>query len=356
MPKASEELIQISARRQVHLERLKSGDFLSYQKFLTIMRDDVRHFLATELNVKRIQTLNRRLKELNGALKSTQSDYKKVWLEQIKAVGKEEASFQRIAMQNVTDLSFTLPAPAQLQAAIFNTPMQLPGIDGGLLIDQYFDKVSQKSIDLLNSQIRVGFAQGESIGEITSRIIQTSKRALDGEVFKAFRRNAETLVRTTHSHASTQARQSLFEANDIKRVQWSATLDGRTSAICRSLDGQIFPIDEGPRPPLHPNERSSMVPVFDEKFSFLRDGAERISKGDAGLQRVDAKLSYYEWLKTQNIDFQNSAIGTKRALLLRNGGLSADRFAELQLNKSFEPITLEEMRGLAPVAFKKAGI
>ena len=49
------------------------------------------------------------------------------------------------------------------------------------------------------------------------------------------------------------------------------------------------------------------------------------------------------------------AIGPVRGKLLRNGGLSADRFSELQLGQNFQPLTLEQMQELEPLAFKRAG-
>jgi hypothetical protein len=36
--------------------------------------------------------------------------------------------------------------------------------------------------------------------------------------------------------------------------------------------------------------------------------------------------------------------------------LSADRFAQLQLDKNFAPMTLAEMKLLEPLAFKEAGL
>jgi len=71
---------------------------------------------------------------------------------------------------------------------------------------------------------------------------------------------------------------------------------------------------------------------------------------------VDAKQSYYDWLKTQDEHFQIDALGPTRAKLFRNGGLSAERFAQLNLGTNFEPLTLAEMRKLEPKAFERAGL
>jgi hypothetical protein len=36
--------------------------------------------------------------------------------------------------------------------------------------------------------------------------------------------------------------------------------------------------------------------------------------------------------------------------------LTAERFASLQLDKNFKPLTLDQMKGLEPLAFERAGI
>jgi hypothetical protein len=87
-------------------------------------------------------------------------------------------------------------------------------------------------------------------------------------------------------------------------------------------------------------------------LDFLDEGATRASKGG----QVDQRLTYYDWLKRQDAAFQNEILGPARGDLFRNGGLSSDQFAALQLDKLFQPRTLAEMKQLEPLAFKKAGI
>ncbi|MNR66542.1 hypothetical protein D3C85_1900820 [compost metagenome] len=69
-----------------------------------------------------------------------------------------------------------------------------------------------------------------------------------------------------------------------------------------------------------------------------------------------ADLSYYNWLKQQPASFQDRAIGPVRAKLFREGGLSIERFAELQLDRNFSPLTLAQMKAIEPLAFERAGL
>jgi len=121
---------------------------------------------------------------------------------------------------------------------------------------------------------------------------------------------------------------------------------------CKTLDGQKFKVGEGPVPPIHIRCRSTTVADLNPKFDFLKEGRTR--SGEKGP--VDADLDYYDWLKNQPPGFQDQALGPVRGKLFREGGLSADKFAELQLDRNFEPLTLAEMRKLEPEAFEAAGL
>jgi len=162
------------------------------------------------------------------------------------------------------------------------------------------------------------------------------------------------VVRTAIQHVASTARMETWAANaDVVEVyRWVSTLDNKTTPTCRSLDGQVFKLGRGPRPPVHIRCRSTTVAEVDPKYDFLDEGATRSSASGY----VDGDLTYYEWLKTQPEAFQDSAIGPTRGKLLRDGGLTAEEFARLNLGRNFEPLTLEEMRKLEPTAFQRAGI
>jgi hypothetical protein len=135
------------------------------------------------------------------------------------------------------------------------------------------------------------------------------------------------------------------------------------------MSDRVFPIDEGPRPPLHINCRSTTVAVLDDRYKFLDEGATQSARDPitGKVESVPAGQSYYGWLKTQPAAVQDSIIGPTRGKLLRDGGLSAQRFSELSLGKNFQPLTLygRDLPGggremgmidLEPTAFIKAGL
>lgn len=111
----------------------------------------------------------------------------------------------------------------------------------------------------------------------------------------------------------------------------------------------IFKLGKGPVPPIHVSCRSTTIAEFKDDLKFLQEGRTRASI----LGKVEDQ-TYYDWLKKQSPEFQDTAIGKERGRLLRLGGLSSEEFARLNLGRDFQPLTLDEMREKDPVAFVKA--
>ena len=73
---------------------------------------------------------------------------------------------------------------------------------------------------------------------------------------------------------------------------------------------------------------------------MLRQGRTRASADGP----VSAKLTYYEWLREQDAEFQRDVLGPSRFKLFNSDGMTAAKFARLQLNAAFQPLTLEELK------------
>ena len=202
--------------------------------------------------------------------------------------------------------------------------------------------------------VRQGVAQGLTNAQIRQRVIGTKKAGYHDGIVGASMRSGDALVRTAVQHVSSAARQAVAEANGdiVSGVRMVATLDSRTSSVCRSLDGRVFPVDSGPRPPFHITCRPSLVLVLRAEYAG-RDGPGTRAAADGA---VSDGLSYYEWLGKQPVAFQDEVLGRTRGVLFRSGGLSAKQFAALQLDRRFRPRTLDELRELIPEAFRQAGL
>lgn len=185
--------------------------------------------------------------------------------------------------------------------------------------------------------INRGLLAGDDVPSITRALLgDPAASALTGNSSRAkATRAARTLVRTATNHIANQARQATFEENRslIKAVRWVATLDARTTDICASLDGQQWPVLDGPRPPAHHQCRSTVVPITKTwkelglNAKSKRLGGRNARDVESGLSGVvGSRITYGTWLKRQPAKVQDQVLGPARGKLLRSGQVKFDRF------------------------------
>jgi len=345
--------IDIATRHQVYLERLKTGLADDYDKVITGVNKDITTVLARLEGDKLGDLPRKEFKALLTDLRTTQleaySDQTNLLVSDLQELAGDEVTFEIEAISKAATVK-QVKAAVKVWQAVQRQPLQ----SSGQLLDPFLKELTGRQILRVENQLRTSRAQGMTIGQ-TVRAIRGTKanNYTDGVLGKNWS-DARTVVRTATQHVSSQARTATWMANDdlIKGYQWVSTLDGVTSATCRTLDSNVFKLGEGPLPPIHPNCRSTHVPYFRDTVELFSEGATR----SAEFGPVKANVSYYDWLKRQPVAFQNDAIGVTRGKLLRGGGLSSENFADLQLNKNFKSLTLAEMRELKPNAFERAGI
>lgn len=115
---------------------------------------------------------------------------------------------------------------------------------------------------------------------------------------------ARRLVRTESCNLATQMDMAGYEECGIETYIFVATLDLKTSKVCRKLDGKRFPVSEQQPgkncPPMHPWCRSTTIcDISDEELSQMKRRARDPVTGKTKL--VPADMSYEEW-KEQYID------------------------------------------------------
>lgn len=174
-------------------------------------------------------------------------------------------------------------------------------------------------------------------GVIEGRTQQQMARDVAQLVTTRSRRQAETVIRTATNGIGNVARDEVFQANAdiIEGVKWISTLDGRTSAVCRSRDGELYPLNSGPRPPAHYGCRSVAAPQVREEYRIAALGERASMDGP-----VSNQVTYGGFLKRQSKEFQNDVLGPRRAELFRSGELRIDQFVD-DMGRT---LTLDELR------------
>jgi len=161
----------------------------------------------------------------------------------------------------------------------------------------------------------VGTLQKDQKGSLSRLLAQggSATKSANGQVM--------TIVRTTVNQVTNTASQSVYKANpDVtEEYRYVATLDSRTTPICRDLDGQIFKYNEGPVPPQHFGCRSTTVAVVNyKKWGFTPPPVGKRASADGP---VSANTTYGKWLYDQRKSGtkfeagseQVAALGTSKA-------------------------------------------
>lgn len=304
--------------------------------------------VAGSYSRKRLENMLAAIREIiaegNGQLNANLSD-------ELKSFAKYEAGFQASLLTNVIPVAVDLVTPP---AALLNQIVSVDPIKGRLL-KEWTQSLSADKYARVSQAIRLGIAEGQTTPQITQRIRGTRAAKFKDGVLETTRASAEKLVRTAVADVASSVRNTIYEQNKdiVAKVQWVATLDGRTCVRCAALDGETFALDEGPRPPLHINCRCSTVPVTKSyrELGIDLDEAPPGTRASMNGQVADS-TTYETWLRRQSAEFQDDVLGKTKGALFRRGKLPLDKF----VNRFNEELTLDQLKATESAAFERANI
>lgn len=232
----------------------------------------------------------------------------------------------------------------------------------------YGKRLADKTLAAVESELREAAILGESVGKAAKRL-----EAVTG----LQRANATRLARTALADWSNRSLTEVYRKNQslIEYLEPSVVMDGRTSPVCQSISGKRFKIDDPdlPRPPLHPNCRTVLLPItrsfesiigergreMDERLAASREKPSVMSTKPVSqipkdvrpqtIRRVPASLSYSDWLRDYcTPEFQKEVLGPTRYAAWKKG-VPLSGMATYS-----RPLTIEELKSLYPVEFGNA--
>jgi len=356
----NDEIQDRTIRHMVFLERYKSSEV---KKIRNLLNSSILPELREKIEKRLDKILERgsdlgaattaRLKELERELTKLTNDMgntlKAAVSIDITDLSRDEMDWQVNTIKESLGFDLEMVVPAARSVAKIAKATSF----AGSTLDQWFESLSRSTQRGVMTAVNRGIVEGETTEQIIRRIRGTKALNYTDGVFETTRRQAETIARSTVNHVTNHARFELFSENEdiIAGLKWTATLDSRTSLICAGLDGKVFPLNKGARPPAHPNCRSTMTAVLKDWESL---GLKNLDEGQrASINgQVPASTTYGEWLKRQPIDVQREVLGKTRTKLFNEGKLEISRFT----NASLKPLNLNQLRTLEQKSFKRAGI
>lgn len=318
--------------------------------------------VATDWTVERLESLLTSVRALNAqAYAALGAAMEK----ELAGLVSYELGFQlqlftaAIPPQVVASAGIAQVVAQQVFSAAMSRPFQ------GRLLREWAKSLDVGRMARVRDAVRTGFVEQQSIGEIVKRVRGTRAKQYSDGIIAIDRRHAETVVRTAIAHTAAHSAESFFVQNDdlVKGLTWSATLDLRTSEICRPRDGKVYAL-KPPHKPIghdqkwlsgpgrsHFNCRSRSLPVL-KSWKEL-GGVDYPSFSPSTRASMDGQvapeLTYGTWLRKQSGPRQDEVLGRERGRFFR-AGLAIEEFT----NNRGQLLTLDQLRARNASAFSKA--
>lgn len=184
----------------------------------------------------------------------------------------------------------------------------------------FSDRIWKHKAQLV-SELHNGLTQSIIRGQDSKALIEhISKR------FEVSKGQAARLVMTETSFIQSASTRDSYKELGVEQYEIVATLDRKTSELCRGLDGKHFPLSQyeigATAPPFHVWCRTTTVPYFDDEFEL---DAERVARGEDGsTYYIPASMKYPEW-KERFVDGGAKTGLTALTVLPKSGNIEEDK-------------------------------
>lgn len=144
-----------------------------------------------------------------------------------------------------------------------------------------------KLVHELQTILTLGLIRGDSSDAMSKRL---------SERMGVSRSRAETLILTESAYFSGASRRASYVELNVEKYRNVATLDKRTSQICRTMDGTVFLLSEAQAglncAPFHARCRTVDIPEFEDNVK------ERAARDEEGkTYNVPGDMTYPAWEK-----------------------------------------------------------
>lgn len=352
----NETLVDLFMERAVDLLRLEAGTRNKVLVFLDELEGELIALLAkhdptgTPNAARQRIRLEKMLVAVRDTIRATYRDASVLMAREIREVVDIEAAWTVRSFNTAIGVDFvdTVVTREMLKTLVSDVMIQ------GAASKEWWGRQAAGLADRFADQVRMGMGLGETNAQIIDRV-----RGKDGKpaLMQVSRTSAERLVRSSVQAAANTARESMYEENTdlISALQWSATLDTRTSPWCMVRDGLKYtpkghkplghkvPWLEGPGK-IHWGCRSTSVPVLKTWRDLGIDEDEVPETTRASMDgQVPAQLTFADWWAKQPETRQDAVVGKGKADLLRAGKI---KFRDL-LDQNGRPLTTEQLRAKA---------
>jgi SPP1 gp7 family putative phage head morphogenesis protein len=381
---ANEQLLDALVRHQTYL--LRYSNYLRNRLFNVLDKtenDIVNRIrtsdagITTPVAVRRMQALIESIERMRSA---SWNEARTLFIDELGELGYQEPIVLDGIIKTVAPvlIDTVMPAARQLRAIVASKPFE------GALLKDWMTAMEYEDLRRIKAAVQVGMIAGESMSRVAERVYTA------GGAFFTTQNQVQAITRTAVMHVANNAREDFLEENTELMLgeQFVATLDARTTPVCKANDGKVFPVGKGPRPPLHIACRSIRIAALDGEIlgarpakasttrQLLREYTDKESLSRVGARgdlprgyrtdydgwararvrqltgQVPRGETYQTWLKKQTRSFQEDTMGVTKAKLFRDGDLKLDKFVTADGTE----LTLSQLARRHRKAFKDAGL
>ena len=342
-------LIAVEVGHQVDLIRFSNSMAANVNPHLNKISKYVREVLYQwdKLNTKK--DMNEAVKLITEMMFSELGEFVDEFESDFDELVREEVVFQYDVAKSAigTGTSVSRPTIKDTKKLISSVPMVLNG--SAVTVDEYIGDYAPKQIAKVKQKIVAGWTDGLTTREIAQSI--TGTKSVKG-VIQASQRSAYMMAKDVSTHTSAQSKSKVFQDNSdlIVGEKIVVTLDSKTSPICQDLGSQdgggkeYYYAKDGrnfPRPPFHPNCRSTTVPILAPEYrEIAEEGRTRPAVVDGKAIQVPADTNWIDLAK-QYPSLAEQSLGKSRAAVLDE--MSAKEFTDAAYNRLGQQITLDQL-------------
>lgn len=206
---------------------------------------EIEKVLSDEFLQNEISELNH--KQMNKLLNTADERFGGIFLAYFANL---KTNLQSVFDKQVSWLKNALGFKKPKTQARFDEPLE---IAKGLTLEQIIQSFTAEQKTKLVGAFRLAHHKGLTNNDLLKLIRGTRANHFQDGILGVSKRHASTIARTGVSVVANQAKLDYINANkgDIIGIKVLATLDTRTSPVCRHLDGVFMPIDKASYPPYH---------------------------------------------------------------------------------------------------------
>ena len=332
----------------IYTQRLGSYNANQFDEFIKQADRVIRSVLSTAGDtIESRSALKSIIKQLGEELTPVYGEYSELLIGNLKELTETEVAWNVNALERGVEPGVKTPTTAQVIASTFARPMSFGNTS--VIVTDLMKNFTVVETRKVQNAVLQGWHEGQTTAEMVKTIRGTKANKYKDGILATTTRSARTIAKSATNHIATMSRQSVYTKNDrlLDGVEWVSTLDDRTSSICQIRDGQVYPVNKGPRPIAHPNCRSTIVSKVKKEFTLFSGNETRASVGADGGKPTQAG-NYYNWLRTQPAAFQNEVLGPTKGKIFRNAGLDTNEFRKLVSNNFDQPLTIAQIRAKEP--------